>query len=98
MEDPTFEVALSLGTVRFIIVCQEEMSNCYSRVKMVVNVPIARGDHVYILRARGSRTSWRCWGMSHRVQGIELGALESKARQAFQAIQAEYWVNFDLWF
>ena len=48
VEDPTFEVALSLGTVRFIIVCQEEMSNCYSRVKMVVNVPIARGDYVYI--------------------------------------------------
>ena len=36
--------------------------------------------------------------MSHRVQGIELGALESKARQAFQAMQAEYWVNFDLRF
>ena len=34
--------------------------------------------------------------MSRSVQGIELGALESKARQAFQAVQAEYWVNFDL--
>ena len=34
--------------------------------------------------------------MSHRVQGIELGALESKARLAFQAMQAEYRVNFDL--
>ena len=36
--------------------------------------------------------------MSHRVQGIELGALESKARRAFQAMQAEYRVNFDLRF
>ena len=34
--------------------------------------------------------------MSHSVQGIELGALESKARRAFQAMQAEYRVNFDL--
>ena len=98
VEDPTFEVALSLGTVRFIIVCQEEMSNCYSRVKMVVNVPIAQGDHVYILRARGSQTSWRCGDVSHSVQGIRLGALESKARRAIQAKQAEYWVNFDLLF
>ena len=54
MEDPTFEVALCQGTVRFIIVCQEETDNCYSRVKLVLNVPIAQGDHVYILRARGS--------------------------------------------
>ena len=36
--------------------------------------------------------------MSHSVQGIGLGALESKARQAFQAMQAEYRVNFDLRF
>ena len=48
MEDPTLEVALYLGTVRFIIVCQEEMDNCYSRVKVMSNVPIAQGDHVYI--------------------------------------------------
>ena len=54
MEDPTFEVALCQGTVRFIIVCQEEMDNCYLRVKLLLNVPIAQGDHVYILRARGS--------------------------------------------
>ena len=98
MEDPTYEVALCLGTVWFIIVYQEEMSNCYSRVKMVVNVLIARGDHVYILRARGSQTSWRCWDVSHSVQGIRLSALESKARRAFQAMQAEYRVNFDLQF
>ena len=76
----------------------KEMDNCYSRVKMVVNVLIARGDHVYILRARGSQTSWRCWDVSHSVQGIRLSALESKARQAFQAMQAEYRVNFDLRF
>ena len=98
MEDPTFEVALCLGNVRFIIVCQEKTDNCYSRVKMVVNVLIARGDHVYILRARGSQTSWRCWDVSHSVQGIRLSALESKARRAFQAMQAECRVNFDLRF
>ena len=72
-----------------------EMDNCYSRVKMVVNVLIARGDHVYILRARGSQTSWRCWDVSHSVQGIRMGALESKARRALQVMQAEYWANFD---
>ena len=64
-------------------------------VNMVLNVPIAQGDHVYILRARGSQTSWRCWDVSHSVQGIRMGALESKARRALQVMQAEYWVNFD---
>ena len=95
VEDPTFEVALCQGTVRFIIVCQEETDNCYSRVKLLLNVPIAQGDHVYILRARGSQTSWRCWDVSHSVQGIRMGALESKARRALQVMQAEYWANFD---
>jgi len=76
----------------------KEMDNCYSRVKMVVNVLIARGDHVYIVRARGSQTSWRCWDVSRSVQGIRLSTLESKARRAFQAMQAEYRASFDLRF
>ena len=67
----------------------------FGKVKLMLNVPIAQGDHVYILRARDSQTSWRCWDVSHSVQGIRMGALESKARRAFQVMQAEYWVNFD---
>ena len=67
----------------------------FGKVKLMLNVPIAQGDHVYILRARGSQTSWRCWDVPHSVQGIRMGALESKARRAFQVMQAEYWANFD---